>query len=283
MATQIPVADLISAFQRMLRERWAYEWNGAQAGRVSCAGAFVWAYRQHGLSVYHGSNRIAREEAERLMPIGSVTLVPGMAVFKRRTPGDPAYSLPSAYRPGGSHDTGDFNDYYHIGLVDEDVTRVLNAQGTATGFVASPVSQGWTHAAYLRQVDYGTTRKEAPDTAAMEIFAHNGKAVNLREGPSTSKRSLKQLPVGTPAELLGIVDEIWARVSAAGCTGYVMRAFLRGGSATPDNGSATPDSGGATSDSGGAARPSNPADPSDIEARLTRLEARVTALEGGHG
>ena len=259
MAEKIPVSALIADFRRMLSEHWAYDWSGTETGKVSCAGAFVWAYRQHGLSVYHGSNRIAREETEGLMPIGSVTLTPGMAAFKRRQPGEQGYALPSGYAPGGDHHNGDLNDYYHIGLIDEDTTRVLNAQGTATGFVASPVDKGgWSHVAYLRQVDYGTDKKEAFPMAGTEIYAANGKAVNLRAAPSTSAARLAQLPVGTPVTVLSVSGD-WAQVTAGTRTGYVMRAYLRG-------------------EVGAEAGASG-----DVEARLSRLEQRVAALEGGVG
>lgn len=242
----MPVSALIADFQTMLREKWAY---GAQTkrGQVDCSGAFLWAYQQHGLSVYHGSNRIARVEVEALIPIAEATPEPGMAAFKRRAPGDKGYALPAAYQPGGAHHNGDLGDYYHIGLVDTDTSRVLNAQSAATGFVASPITQNWTHVARLRQVDYGP--KEAIPLTTMEIYAQNGKAVNLRKSPSTSAARVTQLPVGTRAEMLGEKGG-WARVSAAGQEGYVMREYLREPVPT-------------------------------LEERLARLEARVAALEGG--
>ena len=243
---RIKVSELIADFQRMLTERWSYS-PDTSTGQVDCSGAFVWSYGQHGHSLYHGSNRMAREEVDALIPIGSATLVPGMAAFKRREPGQPGYALPASYQPGGAHFSGDLGDYYHVGLIDEDVTRVLNAQSSATGFVASPISQNWSHVAYLRQVDYGA--KEEHPMTTLRIHADNGKSVNLRKSPSTSAARIAQLPVGTTVTLIADAGD-WAQVNASGRTGYVMRAYLTEPETT-------------------------------LEDRLTRLEARVTALEGG--
>lgn len=243
---KIPVSDLLADFRRMLSERWAY---GAETrtGQVDCSGAFVWSYQRHGHSLYHGSNRMAREEVEALIPIGEATLVPGMAAFKRREPGASGYALPSSYKPGGAHFSGDLADYYHVGLIDEDTSRVLNAQSASTGFVASPITQNWSHVARLSRVDYGP--REEISTTQLTIHADNGKAVNLRAAPSTGAARLAQLPVGTAVELIAEAGD-WAQVNASGKAGYVMRAYLREPSLT-------------------------------LEERLTRLEARVTALEGG--
>lgn len=265
-AIMIPVAILIGYFQRMLREHWAYDWSGTETGKVSCAGAFVWAYRQYGISLYNGSNRLAREQVVRLIPIEQANIVPGMAAFKAHPPGESGYSLPSGYLPGGAHYNGDLNDYYHIGLVDEDTARVLNAQGSATGFVSSPISKGWTHVAYLKQVDYGKTiGGEVETMASATIYAENGKAVNLRTLPTTSATRIKQLKVGTPVEVIGYVDNDWAQVSAGGSTGYVMRQYIRGETSVPSV------SAGQT------------AELHEIMDWLGRLEERVSALEGGHG
>ena len=246
IASRIPASALIADFQTMLAERWAYG-AATKRGQVDCSGAFVWAYQQHGHSVYHGSNRMARVEVEALIPMAEATPEPGMAAFKRRAPGDRGYALPASYQPGGAHHNGDLGDYYHVGLVDADTSRVLNAQSSSTGFVASPISQNWTHVARLRQVDYGP-KEEIPLTT-MEIFAENGKAVNLRQSPSAAAARVAQLPVGTRVEVRGEAGD-WAQVTAGTRQGYVMRAYLRDPVPT-------------------------------AEERLTRLEERVAALEGG--
>lgn len=152
--SRIPVNGLISRFQLMYREHWAYSWSGTEDGLVGCAGAFVNAYRKYGRSIYNGSNRIARSYVVELIPIGVANIVPGMAAFKVRQPGASNYALPEQYRKGGSRYNGDLGDYYHIGLVDDDPGYVLNAQGTRTGFVRSRIAENWSHVAYLKDVEY---------------------------------------------------------------------------------------------------------------------------------
>ena len=175
---KITAEMILKDFQRMLREKWKYVSGGAETGQVDCSGAFVWAYRQHGLSIYHGANRIAREHVVELIPFAEAKergiIIPGMAALKTRKPGEARYALPAAYRKGGSHYNGDLLDYYHIGMVDADTEAVLNAQGTATGFVRSPITQNWSHVARLKALAY----EEAPDVevrisraAAAELLA----------------------------------------------------------------------------------------------------------------
>lgn len=149
--SDITSTGLLKTFQQMLDEHWTYRMGAAQKGCVDCSGAFVYAYRQQGRSIYHGSNRIARTEIEELLPISEAK--PGMAAFKVRAPGESRYALPSGYKKGGSHYNGDLRDFYHIGLVGN-MGEVLNAQSAETGFVSSPIGK-WAFVARLKQVDYG--------------------------------------------------------------------------------------------------------------------------------
>lgn len=150
----IPVSELLEKFKQMEREHWPYETPGYNDERgVDCSGAFVWAYGEFGKSIYHGSNRIARKYVRELLPLSEA--MPGMAAFKAREPGEDYYALPQGYLPGGGQYNGDLNDYYHIGLIDEDPFFVLNAKNKASGFVRSSLSEGWDAVGYLTDVDYG--------------------------------------------------------------------------------------------------------------------------------
>lgn len=231
MANKISVSALIADFQLMLREKWAYAWGACKRGEVDCAGAFAWTFKQHGRSVYQGSNRMARVEVERLIPIADATLAPGMAAFKCRAPGEKGYDLKACYKAGGEHFNGDLNDYYHVGLIDEDVARVLNARGSATGFVASPASQGWSHVGYLRQVDYGAAAV-VTSSATATVTAANGLPVKLRDKPSESCRSWVEVPVGTVVTLRGPDMGGWTPVRCGTREGYMMTKFLASGDTT---------------------------------------------------
>lgn len=251
MASKIHVNDILKDFQLMLSEHWAYGVD-TKYGQVDCSGAFVWSYKQHGHSIYHGSNRIARTEVLKLIPIGQAVVVPGMAAFKHRKPGESGYALPSSYQVGGSHYNGDLNDYYHIGLVDEDTARVLNAQSTNTGFVASKISQNWSHVAYLTQVDYDSYHVEqsdveipvvtpdtpktpsAPETAVQPenhgiavVYAENGLPVKMRQKASTSCKVWENVPCGTIITVRGTSKNGWTPVSYDGKNWYMKSEFLR--------------------------------------------------------
>lgn len=155
---------LVKQFQRMWQEDWEYVWGASSTGKVDCSGAFVWAYRQQGAKIYHGSNRIARVHVERLIPIDEALrdglIVPGMAAFRSRKPGQSKYELGKQYKEGGEYYTGDLNGYYHIGLVDEDTGYVLNAAGTSSDFDRHPIGENWSHVARLLDVDYDTPYEE---------------------------------------------------------------------------------------------------------------------------
>lgn len=221
---KIPVSDLIADFQLMEREKWTYGAD-TRRGNVDCSGAFVWSYEQHGHDIYHGSNRMARVEVESLITIDQAMIVPGMAAFKRRLPGEEYYALPSGYQPGGKAYNGDLSDYYHVGLVDTDTSQVLNAQGEATGFVSSPITQGWTHVGYLTQVDYGDTKEDIPmsEIKTAKVRAESGSTVNMRKVPDGDL--VERVPVGATVTVSGHQDG-WSRVAWDGKTGWIMDKYL---------------------------------------------------------
>lgn len=239
--SKMKVRDLIGAFQLMARERWPYAAGTDERG-IDCSGAFVWAYRQQGKSIYHGSNRIARREVVQLLPIDSATVVAGMAAFKHRQPGADGYALPSGYKPGGKNHNGDLKDYYHIGLVDEDTSRVLNARSAQDGFVSSPITQGWSYVAYLSQVDYGSqiiTEEAIPMavTSVAIVRASSGSTVKMRGKPDTSYGLYWDIPVGETVQVLeNHAPEGWAYIQHGGQRGYIMDKFLQNVEDVPEEG-----------------------------------------------
>ena len=59
---------------------WRYEWGAAKQGCVDCSGAFVYALKKYGLSIYHGSNTIWREYLTSKGKIGELEVVPGISM-----------------------------------------------------------------------------------------------------------------------------------------------------------------------------------------------------------
>ena len=222
--TKIPAKNLIADFQRMYRERWAYIWSHAEDGCVDCSGAFVNAYRKHGLSIYHGSNTIARKHVRGLLPISEAK--PGMAAFKIRKPGAKYYKLPAKFQKGGAEYNGDLNDYYHIGLVDEDGKHVLNAQGEKAGFTRTKLST-WGAVGYLKAVDYGNEESpsEGKTMETMYVTAKSGKTVRMRQAPSGTAKVLRDVEVGTAVQAGPDIDG-WREIICQDDGGYMMSQFL---------------------------------------------------------
>lgn len=243
---KIPVGGLIDQFEKMTAENWPYKSPGSNdRNGIDCSGAFVYAYKQYGKSIYHGSNRIARTEVVELLPIGSVKLVPGMAAFKHRKPGAAYYNLPDGYKKGGKYYDGDLNDYYHIGLVGRE-GKILNARNEKDGFVASPVSQGWSHVAYLSQVEYGQIEEsEEPEMADTAIVrASSGSTVKMRGKPDTGYSLYWDVPVGSTVTVLARNEpEGWSRISWNGRAGYMLNSFLDFNEGDSDDGSVIVDDG----------------------------------------
>ena len=203
--------DLIALFQRMYSEHWAYEWGAARRGCVDCSGAFVYAYRQLGASIYHGSNAIAR----RYVGAMTDTPRPGYAAFKWR-------KTDTAKYPDGR------GDYYHIGLVDSDGQHVLNAQGTKAGFTRTNISK-WHCFAPLLAVSYQDSSDDTGGdsmTPYDAVVSTSSGSLNMRSGPGTDYPVIFKLPKNTPVTVLVEYDTGWAFVDEDGTQGYVSLKYL---------------------------------------------------------
>lgn len=196
---------LIALFRRMLDEHWAYEWGAAREGCVDCSGAFVWAYRQLGASIEHGSNSIAHLRVGEYVPVSEAK--PGYAVFKLRAWRDDSDN-------GGNRWFGQQpGDVYHIGLMGDD-GKVLNAQSTKTGFVASD-AKSWSFAAPLKDVIYKEDDGKVFGNATVSVTSGY---LNIREGASTRSKVIAKAENGTRVNI----------IREAGGTGWVFGALASG-------------------------------------------------------
>ena len=207
--------DLIALFQLMYAEHWAYEWGAARRGTVDCSGAFVYAFKQLGGNIYHGSNTIARKYVGAFQK----EPVPGFAAFKwKKTDSD-------KYKDGRG-------DFYHIGLVDADGEHVLNAKGTKAGFCRDPVS-GWYSFAPLLAVSYDDKGEAWSVTEYKAIVNVKSGRLNMRSGPGSNYSIVERLPNGTPLIVLAEFDTDgdgkanWAFVDEDGTQGYVSMAYIK--------------------------------------------------------
>ena len=240
--------DLIALFQLMYAEHWSYEWGAARRGCVDCSGAFVYAFRQLGGSIYHGSNTIARKYVGAFQKTPS----PGFAAFKWK-------KTDTAKYPDGR------GDFYHIGLVDSDGEHVLNAKGTKAGFCRDK-ADGWHSFAPLLGVSYnGETREESWSVTEYQakVRVSSGRLM-MRAGPSTDDDIIEKLPNGTPLVVIAEFDTDgdgkadWAFVDEDGVQGYVSMAFIERTSSVAA-GTATPSPSGEGKDAPVKASPSGEA------------------------
>lgn len=211
--------ELISEFKIMVNEHWQYTWGAAEKGCVDCSGAFVYSFRRHNQSIYHGSNTIARKYVTGDLITDPHKVVSGMIAFKTRKPGDTKYNLPDKYKS-----QGDQLDYYHCGLVVGN--RVYNAQSAATGFVSSSLD-GWSHFAYLKGVDYSEPVPKPTSAGPAYVYADTGKTVNLRKLPSKSSAVLERIPIGSAVEITDDLD--WTLVKYNDKVGWIQTIYLKGG------------------------------------------------------
>lgn len=214
----IQASALIALFRRMLDEHWAYELGTAREGCVDCSGAFVWAYKQLGATIEHGSNSIAHLRVGEYVPVSEAK--PGYAVFKlREWREDDSGNRWFDQQPG---------DCYHIGLMGQD-GRVLNAQSTKTGFVASPASQNWAFAAPLKAISY-SDNAEGGETMFGNATVKTQKAgsyVNLREGASTRAAVIGKVYDGERINVLREAGTGWIYgKTQTGAEGYMSTDYI---------------------------------------------------------
>lgn len=205
----IRASDLVREFQRMIG--WKYEWGAAREGCVDCSGAFAYAYKQLGGFMYHGSNTMWRKYTVTKGKIGSIRLMPGMAVFKWRSQGGPDSA----------------GDYYHVGLYIGN-GKVIEAQSKSTGCVESIIDK-WHSAAQLKDTIYdikeGATNT-MPAMGTASVITREG-SLNLRTSPPSGKILLR-IPQNAEVDILAW-DYIpgWAQISYNGIQGFVSQNYLR--------------------------------------------------------
>lgn len=205
--------DLIDIFERMARERWAYQWGAAREGLVDCSGAFVYAYRiLGGPSITHGSNSILRQSLGELLPMSAAK--PGYAAVKIREwtnseSGNRWYDQP----PG---------DCYHIGLVGRD-GRILNAQGTKTGFVTSDAGT-WTGCAPLLAVDYGEEMEDESVLYQAKVTTEKD-PLRVRIWPGNGN-VIGNVPRGATVDVLEDNGNGWPKIQYGSLVGYSSAEYL---------------------------------------------------------
>lgn len=229
---KIPVSDLYSACKMMLADQWGYIWGAAGelwtekkqkaatremtvkygsrwiGHRVAdCSGVMVYIWKQHGMSIFHGSNTIRKKYCGPLQNDPA----PGFAAFKVK---------------------GD--DFYHIGIVAEDGATVYEARGTQKGFTRSKASE-WHKFAPFLDVYYGEESSMSGEPLYTATVTTKAGGLNLRTGPGTAYPRITTLERNSQVQVLEEYEQGWAYVRQGTAQGYVSTEYL-----TPVEGSKTP-------------------------------------------
>lgn len=183
----------------------------------------------------HSTNYFSRYELEELREITDGSdLYLGDLVFKARHESNPRYDLNARYKAGGRYHTGDLLDYYHVGVVTGiwplEITHCTSTQNV-NGIARDTTIDGWTHAGVVAGLDYD---EETEDEASMtmQVYAENGKPVNLRQRPDVNSPKVGEVAVGMEVE---VVEQAagWATIRYDGKRCYMMDKFLVPVSDTP--------------------------------------------------
>ena len=278
----IKASDLIASVRQAYDEHWGYVWGTrgqvwtqAQQDKATrdmtvrygqkwvgrkvadCSGLLVWAFKQHGGSIYHGSNTMWKKYCTSQGSLtGVVQIRPGTAVFM--------------VRDGNRH---------HVGLYIGD-GMCIEAQGTRTGVVMSHPSR-WDEWGELVGVDYTGIRYDTVEVGLR----------TLRKGDSGADVKTAQALLEAAGYDVGKVDGIFGSNTLS-----AVRAFQHDHGLSPDGvvGPLTWTALKATENDDAedkpAEAPDEPADPPEdssatsplsYEERLTRLENAVFGQEGG--
>ena len=192
---------------------WRYQWGAARKGCVDCSGAFVYAMKRHGLSIYHGSNTIWRKYLSVQGRVGEIPLAPGMAVFKWKRDGAPAKFAKDK-----------LGNFFHMGLYIGN-GQVIEAKSTKHGVIRSSI-EGWTHCGMIRGIAYeGGVTGQMPEPLLARVTTAGG-SLNLRAGASKSSAIRKRIPRHDTVVVMDNSNPAWWFVSHGGVKGFVMAAYL---------------------------------------------------------
>lgn len=134
---------------------------------ADCSGLFVWAYKQLGGSIYHGSNSIYDRYCTskgKLNDDLKKTILPGTAVF-----------------------TGDSKSHGHIGLYVGN-GKVIEASGTQAGVCVSNITAGkWTYWGLLKDVSYDGEEPEPVKDDSLPTLRRGSKGAYVTKAQTLLK------------------------------------------------------------------------------------------------
>lgn len=193
--------------------------DGSGDGGCDCIGLPIGAIRLAG-GVWpwtHGSNYTARYRMQNFRSVRNASVLSKMElVFKAKAPGESGYNLPDTYK-----NSGDLNDYYHVGIVTSVNPLVITHCTGVEGGIKRDTELGkWGYAGWLDQVQKGG------DESVGKQYKVVGGNLFLRRGPSQKTGVMKLIPNGSIVTAMDEEKDGWMYVDYEGTLGYCMAKYL---------------------------------------------------------
>lgn len=197
-------------------------------GYCDCIGLLKGAVRRCGETWEGGvgSNYCARFGTIGLKAIVSdAELHPGDIVYKHRTADDPKYDLPARYRHGGQDDTGDYNDYCHIGVVTAVHPLRITHMTEPTSKVDTRLGK-WSHFGRLYCFADDQEKGKDPMEKVKVGGGNTEKPINMRATMNSSSRLIAEIPQGAEVMLVSW-GPTWSEIQYNGKGGYVRTEYIK--------------------------------------------------------
>lgn len=228
----IGVSTFIAKVKEIASRPLTYRTGGVgKDGTCDCIGLIMGAMYELGHKKYdlHSTNYFARYQTMELRDIKERDLHVGMILYKTRTDNG---KLNDRYKAGGRYDTGDYLDYYHVGVVTGirplEITECTE-YGNVTGIVVSKKFNGWDCGGMLRGVlyeDYGADNAVEEATMYQAIVSTEKDPLRVREWAVTGT-ILGSVPKGKNVDVLEDAGDGWLKIRYNELTGYASGAYLQ--------------------------------------------------------
>mgnify|MGYP000909562579 CR=1 FL=1 len=176
---------------------------------------------------YRGSNDMYRNACSEVVPLAIARLQPGMLLFIVAHDG----GEPDRYKADG------LGNASHVGWYTGGIYQVVHSSATRGGVAPSTLKNGWTHAGWLKEIDYGERPGETPRDEVMPMIGYidlpADETVFLRISPSRQSKWFARVP-GQDAVDIVSTSGGWTRVQWGGHDGYVMSEFITTKPVQPD-------------------------------------------------
>lgn len=165
---------------------------------------------------YRGSNDMFRNACSAIVPLKGAKLEPGMVLFIVEHDG----GEPPQYKADG------LGNASHIGWYTGGRYEVVHSSATRGSVAASTLKNGWTHAGWLKEIEYGETPIPQQETL-MEGYIKLPPEQNvfLRMAPSKTAGYYARINGGERVEIISENGE-WTQIAYNGKKGYVASEFV---------------------------------------------------------